>query len=133
MFNRLSIAETTMCDIATNLRRVHADIGQACARCRRDPASVTLVAVSKFHPVEAIVEAYDAGQRDFSENYAQDFAAKREQLLERCPEIRLHFIGPLQSNIFFKLMEERYVERKDTIMTTNIPYARASTRRQCPP
>ncbi len=87
-----------MSDIAANLRQVRDDIAHACRDAGRDPASVTLVAVSKFHPAEAIVDAWEAGQRDFGENYAQDFAARREELRLRCPGIRFHFIGPLQSN-----------------------------------
>ncbi|RHJ85314.1 YggS family pyridoxal phosphate-dependent enzyme [Parabacteroides sp. AM08-6] len=59
------------------------------------PADVTLVAVSKFHPVEALKEAYDAGQRIFGESRAQELVAKQKQLPG---DIEWHFIGPLQSN-----------------------------------
>ena len=59
------------------------------------PQGVKLVAVSKFHPVEKIMEAYDAGQRIFGENRAQEFAAKAPQLPT---EIEWHFIGHLQKN-----------------------------------
>lgn len=59
------------------------------------PKQVTLVAVSKTKPVEAIQEAYDAGQRDFGENYVQELADKYETLPK---DIRWHFIGHLQSN-----------------------------------
>lgn len=59
------------------------------------PAGVTLVAVSKFHPVEALKEAYDAGQRVFGESRAQELAAKQKVLPS---DIEWHFIGPLQSN-----------------------------------
>ncbi len=59
------------------------------------PEGVRLVAVSKFHPVEALREAYDAGQRIFGESRAQELRAKREQLPD---DIEWHFIGPLQSN-----------------------------------
>lgn len=59
------------------------------------PAGVTLVAVSKFHPVEALKEAYDAGQRVFGESRAQELAAKQKVLPG---DIEWHFIGPLQSN-----------------------------------
>lgn len=59
------------------------------------PAGVTLVAVSKFHPVEALKEAYDAGQRVFGESRAQELTAK-QCVLPR--DIEWHFIGPLQSN-----------------------------------
>lgn len=59
------------------------------------PPQVTLVAVSKFHPVETIREAYDAGQRIFGESRAQELAAKAPLLPE---DIRWHFIGHLQTN-----------------------------------
>ena len=59
------------------------------------PGNVTLVAVSKTKPDEAIMEAYDAGHRDFGENKVQDLAAKQERLPD---DIRWHMIGHLQSN-----------------------------------
>lgn len=59
------------------------------------PANVTLVAVSKFHPVEAIQEAYDAGQRIFGESRPQEMAAKVAQLPH---DIEWHMIGHLQTN-----------------------------------
>lgn len=59
------------------------------------PEGVTLVAVSKFHPVEALREAYDAGQRIFGESRAQELTFKAKVLPK---DIEWHFIGPLQSN-----------------------------------
>ena len=59
------------------------------------PSTVQLVAVSKFKPVEDILEAYHAGQRDFGENRPQEMAAKAQQLPA---DIRWHFIGHLQTN-----------------------------------
>ena len=59
------------------------------------PQGVTLIAVSKYHPAEAIEAAYSAGQRDFGESKAQDLAAKHKLLP---PDIKWHFIGHLQSN-----------------------------------
>ena len=59
------------------------------------PQGVKLVAVSKFHPIERIHEAYDAGQRIFGENRAQELAAKAPQLPS---DIEWHFIGHLQKN-----------------------------------
>lgn len=59
------------------------------------PAGVTLVAVSKYHPAEAIEAAYEAGQREFGESKAQDLRTKHEALPK---DIRWHFIGHLQSN-----------------------------------
>jgi pyridoxal phosphate enzyme (YggS family) len=59
------------------------------------PPEVTLVAVSKTKPVEMIMEAYDAGQRDFGENYVQELVDKYNGLPK---DIHWHFIGHLQSN-----------------------------------
>lgn len=59
---------------------------------------VQLLAVSKGQPISAIEELYQAGQRDFGENYVQELAEKAEQLVFKCPGIRWHFIGHLQSN-----------------------------------
>jgi pyridoxal phosphate enzyme (YggS family) len=61
------------------------------------PPTVTLVAVSKTQPAEAIREAYAAGQRDFGENYAQEWRAKAEQLAD-LQDLVWHFIGGLQTN-----------------------------------
>ncbi len=59
------------------------------------PKNVQLVAVSKTKPVEAVMEAYDAGQRVFGENKVQDLSAKAEQLPDN---IDWHFIGHMQTN-----------------------------------
>lgn len=59
------------------------------------PERVKLVAVSKFHPAEAIKEAYQSGQRIFGESRAQEMKAKQKELPD---DIEWHFIGPLQSN-----------------------------------
>ena len=59
------------------------------------PPGVTLIAVSKYHPVEAVQAAYEAGQRDFGESKAQDLTAKFTVLPK---DINWHFIGHLQTN-----------------------------------
>ena len=59
------------------------------------PAGVRLVAVSKFHPIEALQEAYDAGQRVFGESKVQEMTLKHEALPK---DIEWHFIGHLQTN-----------------------------------
>jgi pyridoxal phosphate enzyme (YggS family) len=61
------------------------------------PAGVTLVAVSKTQPAEAIREAYAAGHRDFGENYAQEWREKADALADLA-DLRWHFIGGLQTN-----------------------------------
>ena len=59
------------------------------------PEGVRLVAVSKYHPVEELLEAYDAGQRIFGESHEQEIRLKHEQLPK---DIEWHFIGHLQTN-----------------------------------
>jgi PLP dependent protein len=61
------------------------------------PAGVTLIAVSKSQPADAIREAHAAGQRDFGENYVQEWREKADALAD-LPEIVWHFIGSLQTN-----------------------------------
>ncbi len=73
--------------IAENLARVRAAI----------PAGVTLVAVSKTQPASAVREAWAAGQRDFGENYAQEWRRKADALADLA-DLRWHFIGGLQTN-----------------------------------
>ena len=103
--------------IAENLARLHDQIAAACARANRSPDSVALMAVSKMHPVEAILEAHAAGHRLFGENRVQEYQQKFEQLqrlhgdtgsvqeyaeksptVATLPDIEVHLIGPLQSN-----------------------------------
>lgn len=69
----------------------------AAHRAGRDPEDVTLIAVSKKQSVDAIREAYAAGQRDFGENYVQELVAKAQELAA-LSDIRWHMIGHLQSN-----------------------------------
>jgi pyridoxal phosphate enzyme (YggS family) len=71
-------------------------ISQNLAEIRKHiPQDVTLVCVSKFHPAEAIMEAYDCGARDFGESRVQELLPKYEALPK---DIRWHFIGHLQTN-----------------------------------
>ncbi len=62
------------------------------------PESVQLVAVSKTHPAEFIVDAYSCGQRVFGENKVQEMDEKHEALKTSCPDIKWHLIGHLQTN-----------------------------------
>ncbi len=80
------------------LARVTAEIAQACRDAGRDPASVTLVAVSKTFGAEAIEPVIAAGQRVFGENRVQEAKAKWPALKARVPDLQLHLIGSLQSN-----------------------------------
>jgi PLP dependent protein len=80
------------------LSKVRADITRACRDAGRDPASVTLVAVSKTFGAEAVEPVIAAGQRVFGENRVQEAKAKWPPLLARHPDIELHLVGALQSN-----------------------------------
>ena len=86
-----------MASVAESLAEVRARIADAERVAGRAPGSVTLVAVSKTKPIEAIEEAYAAGQRDFGENYAQEFERKAKALAH-LTDLRWHFIGHLQRN-----------------------------------
>jgi pyridoxal phosphate enzyme (YggS family) len=80
------------------LAAVRADIARACVEAKRDPASVTLVAVSKTFDAAMIAPVIAQGQRVFGENRVQESLAKWPALKERHRDISLHLIGPLQSN-----------------------------------
>lgn len=83
--------------IADRLAAVRGRIEAACERAGREPSEVTLVAVSKRHPASAVREAWEAGQRVFGENYAQELVDKAE-VLEGLEGLEWHFIGHLQRN-----------------------------------
>lgn len=85
-------------DSSTGLEHVRAEIARACKDAGRDPASVTLVAVSKTFPAEAIEPVIVSGQRVFGENRVQEAKAKWPPLMAKHAGISLHLIGPLQSN-----------------------------------
>jgi pyridoxal phosphate enzyme (YggS family) len=82
----------------TRLETVRQEIAQACRAAGRDPASVTLVAVSKTFGADAIEPVIAAGQRVFGENRVQEAKAKWPPLRSGHPGLELHLIGPLQSN-----------------------------------
>jgi PLP dependent protein len=85
-----------MSAIATNLQAVQARIANAAAVAGRSPEGIRLLAVSKTWPLSCILEAADAGQRAFGENYVQEGVEKAIAATER--HLEWHFIGPLQSN-----------------------------------
>ncbi|MBL8047234.1 MAG: YggS family pyridoxal phosphate-dependent enzyme [Chthonomonas sp.] len=88
--------------IAARLRATHERMAAACESVGRDPADVTLIAVSKTFPVAAIQAAYDAGHRDFGESRWQELEPKAAQLPA---DIRWHFIGKAQSNKIRRIAE----------------------------
>jgi pyridoxal phosphate enzyme (YggS family) len=80
--------------IADRWAAVRARVDAACERAGRAASDVTIVAVSKTHPAEAVRAAAAAGATDFGENYAQELAGKRAE----CGPVRWHYIGRLQRN-----------------------------------
>ncbi len=89
-----------MATIGANLQAVKERIARAAQLAGRDAGTISLIAVSKTHPVEAIEAALAAGQRAFGENYVQEALEKMRVLAARADAsgIEWHMIGPLQSN-----------------------------------
>ena len=97
-----------MSAIAENWQATLSRVLHAAHEAQRDPAAITVLAVSKTFPVDAVVEALDAGARCFGENYVQEGVDKVLALRERraqtaqagkvLPQPAWHFIGPIQSN-----------------------------------
>jgi pyridoxal phosphate enzyme (YggS family) len=85
-------------DAPARLAQVRHEIAAACGAARRDPAAVTLIAVSKTFDAAAIAPVIAAGQTVFGENRVQEAKAKWPPLKEPHPGLALHLIGPLQSN-----------------------------------
>jgi pyridoxal phosphate enzyme (YggS family) len=84
--------------IAANLTEIRSRIARAAHEHGRGPHDVTLVAVSKTHPADAVAAAINAGQLVFGENRVQEAQAKFPDLKAAHPTLELHLIGPLQSN-----------------------------------
>jgi hypothetical protein len=84
--------------IAANLAAVRARLVRAARSAGRDPATVGLVAISKTQPGDIVAAALDAGHRLFGENRVQEAQAKYPALKARYHDLRLHLVGPLQSN-----------------------------------
>jgi hypothetical protein len=87
-----------MTDAVSRLNSVRAVINAACVSAHRNVQDVTLVAVSKTYPAEAILPVLSHGHRTFGENYVQESLSKWPALKASFPDTRLHMIGPLQSN-----------------------------------
>jgi len=85
-----------MTTISANLQAVKGRIIRACSSAGRDPAGITLLAVSKTFPATALRAAHAAGQNCFGESYVQEALAKQAELADL--DLEWHFIGPLQSN-----------------------------------
>ncbi|HYD62863.1 MAG TPA: YggS family pyridoxal phosphate-dependent enzyme [Noviherbaspirillum sp.] len=89
-----------MSPISQNLQAVQARIAAVTQSALRDPQTVRLLAVSKTFGPEAVIEAAEAGQRAFGENYLQEAVDKMAAIKAIRPDLSLewHFIGPIQSN-----------------------------------
>ena len=87
-------------EIRGNIDKIKARIAAACERSGRDPEEVSLIAVSKMNPAEAVREAYECGQRLFGENKVQELCEKQDEFDSLIPgnEAEWHLIGHLQTN-----------------------------------
>ena len=89
---------TAAAALAARLAAVQARIAAAARLAGRAADAVTLVAIAKTHPAAAVEAALAAGQRVFGENRVQEAQAKYPALQARYPDLRLHLVGPLQTN-----------------------------------
>ena len=89
--------QPAMGTLRERLAAVRERIARAAERARRDPAGITLLAVSKVFPAAAIREAYELGLREFGENYVQELENKWPEVADLA-DARFHLIGHLQSN-----------------------------------
>lgn len=84
--------------VRERLEDVRSRIERAAARSGRHTRGIVILGVTKFHPLEAVQAAYDAGIRFFGENRVQEALGKYPDFLARCPDARVHMIGHLQGN-----------------------------------
>jgi len=91
--------------VIENLNSVSKKIREAEIKCGREPGSVKLLAVSKFHPAESVLEAVKGGQLLFGENRVQEASGKFPSIIETNPDVKLHIIGQLQTNKVKKAVE----------------------------
>jgi pyridoxal phosphate enzyme (YggS family) len=124
-----------MTEAADRLAEVQGRIAAAARAAGRDPESVTLVAVSKTHGAERVRELLEAGHRVFGENRVQEAEAKFPTLKIEYSDLRLHLIGPLQTNkareavTLFDVIES--VDRERLAATLAKEMARTGRRPDC--
>lgn len=92
------MSDNDLPDAPARLARIQTAVGRAARTAGRAPADITLIAVSKTHPADAVRPLIAAGQRVFGENRVQEAEAKWPALRAEHPDVRLHLIGQLQSN-----------------------------------
>ena len=97
------------------LAAVRERIARAAGRTRRDPAQITLLAVTKLFPAKVIREAWELGLREFGENYVREFERKAPEVADLA-DARFHLIGHLQSN-----KSKKAVELFQVIQTVDSP------------
>jgi pyridoxal phosphate enzyme (YggS family) len=100
----------------SGLAEIEQRIAAAAQTTGRDPAEVTLVAISKVQPAERIEAALEAGHRVFGENRVQEAQGRWPGIRERYPDVELHLVGPLQTN-----KTRQAVELFDVIETVDRP------------
>jgi len=81
---------------AERWRTIQENIAQAALAAQRNPAEITTIVVTKFHPASLVRELYEAGVRDVGENRHQEASAKHQELQDL--DVNWHFVGQLQSN-----------------------------------
>lgn len=124
-----------MSEGADRLAEVKAKIAQAARDAGRDPADITLVAVSKTHGADRVRELLQAGHRVFGENRVQEAQEKFPALKAEYPDLQLHLIGPLQTNkareavALFDVIQS--VDRDRLAATLAKEMARAGKRPEC--
>jgi PLP dependent protein len=84
--------------IPTNVRKIFSDVEEICGKINRHSKDITVVAVTKFVPLELIQEAINAGIVNIAENRVQEAEAKFPSLMAKNPHIKSHIIGHLQTN-----------------------------------
>ncbi len=98
--------------VAENLSRVEEKIGEACRAAGRARSEVRLIAVSKRQPDDRVRAAYDAGHRDFGENYVQELVKKKARFPA---DVRWHAIGHIQTNKAKGAVEAAVIHTLDSI------------------
>lgn len=99
--------------IAKNLHIINEKIAQKCSFCGRNPDEITLIAVTKTQPIEAIIDVLNAGIVDFGENKAQELKSKAEAFTS---PVRWHYIGHLQTNkVKYVIDHAEYIHSVDSI------------------